>query len=195
MTSPPRLHGRKPKSGTRAKLEIAARFLGSSICAQSVSQPVNNIDEVGTGSVRPRKSGTGRRTPCPGQPRVSITMMPRGQGLGCWRWTLHSEISTYTSSFADTASCIPWRGLGTFCLHTSRPSGHGARKMSPVFQQGKFPKSPISCQVQSCAGKAYKRTLWEGWCERAPQSPSGGAHPFLKADSGHSDPHRAPPEE
>lgn len=178
MTSPPRLHGRKPKSGTRAKLEIAARFLGSSICAQSVSQPVNNIEEVGTGSVRPRKSGAGMRTPCPGQPELASQWCPRGRGLGCWRWRLHSGISMYTSSFAGTASCILWKGLGTLCLHTSRPSGHGARKMSLIFQQDQFPKNRISYQIQSCVGKTSKRKLWDGWCERGPQSSSEEPIPF-----------------
>lgn len=48
-TSPPELHGRKPKLGTRAKLEIASGFLGSNNRARSVSQPVNNIDKVRTG--------------------------------------------------------------------------------------------------------------------------------------------------
>lgn len=49
VTSPPRLHRRQPKLGTRAKLEIASRFLGSNNRAHSVTQPVNNTDRVCTG--------------------------------------------------------------------------------------------------------------------------------------------------
>lgn len=49
VASAPGLHGRKPKLGTRAKLEIASWSLGSSHRAWPVSQTVNNIDEVHTG--------------------------------------------------------------------------------------------------------------------------------------------------
>lgn len=46
VTSPPGLHGRKPKPGTRAKLEIAPRSLGSDNRARPVSQPVSNTEKV-----------------------------------------------------------------------------------------------------------------------------------------------------
>lgn len=49
MTSPPGCMVGKQSQGTTAKLEIASRLLGSSVCAGSVSQPVNSADKGRTG--------------------------------------------------------------------------------------------------------------------------------------------------
>lgn len=97
-TSPPGLHGRQPKLGTRAKLEIASRSLGSSNRAQPVSQPVNNTDKVRTG-------------PCEAQGerlrKEDTPSLHRAKSPGLGRWGVRGE------RFAPRPTCAPsaFRGL------------------------------------------------------------------------------------
>ena len=89
MTSPPGFHGRKPKPGTTAKLETGSRFLGSSVHAQPVSQPVNNIDKVRTGFCEAQGKWHRKEDTQSLLPWVNITPAPRGWEVGCWRCVHH----------------------------------------------------------------------------------------------------------
>lgn len=70
MTCPPSCMVGEQSQGTRAKLEIASRLLGSSVCAGSVSQPVNSAD----------KGCTGPRSAQGEQQRKEDTLSPPGLG-------------------------------------------------------------------------------------------------------------------